>query len=562
MASLVIQDNMGNCSKLKMRDSYGNICDEVALPVLDYMLSSYKSLERYFEEALKNNWIYSSKVTVKIVSSDGKEYALPFDKHVETIYRCAEAAIFRGGKTFIEKGNEPKMVSANEFEGFFNEFLYCLSSDVGETLINQGYFSNYSAFEYILKEYQDLRAKEDDMYAESRACALEKGFSTCRSPRTIVDYLRNYYIFRDSLEFIHECQKLKLETKVEPKQETKVEPKQDEKTNKIKGPMISNKKRELYQKHEASYYVGKRSLCYIIGNNAAPLILETDTPSKLDDFVRENFKDAKDVRKRYKDQIIEYIKMNKDYVIQIREAISNPNYNGQLAILEYNPDGTFKKLRDGKYFRLPVIYTSTFNRINKLYCNIDALRKQYEQLNTEETRLTNKIRVEQARQEYLGLQNQLVEVMNKLEEQRKITAEERYQKLEEMKKIISDMQDLEQTDYFCHLSGLKARPRMFTKKQADAIRFVRAEHIPRTYKIHLDEWAKQIKNSDYKYDHIRFILRHLRIKGNLKIEKEENREIEIEDRVSYQRQCEIEREHIIDPSNMYEENTPVEGKKL
>lgn len=549
MVSLVIQDEKNNCVKLKMKDSYGQICEEVALPVLDYMLSSYKSLDRYFEEALKNNWITSSNVTVKIISNDGKEYALPFDKNVETIYRCSEAAIFRGGKVFIEKGNEPKMVSAQEFEGFFNEFLYSVLSEAGKYLVEHGYFEKYSTFESTLKEYQSLNEKEDDIYAESRANTLEKGFSSCRNPKTIEDYLRNYSIFRDSLEFIRECKNLKLEQKKE------------EKNKKVKGQVVPDRKRELFKKREASYYVGKRSLCYIIGNNAAPLILETDTPSKLDDFVRENFKDAKDVKKRYKEQIVEYIKMNKDYVIQIRNTIHNENYNGQLAILEYNEDGTFKRLSGGQYFRLPVIYTSTFNRINKLYCNIDTLKRQYMQLGHEERKLQNQILVEKARHQYLGLQNQLVEVVNKLEEEQKITTQERQKTLEEMKQIISDMQELEKEDYLFEKSGFKTRPRMFAPHISDEVRYVRAEAIPKSYKIALDEWAKQIQTSDYKYDHIRFIMRHLRKKNNFKMEKEANREIEIDDSVPIKRQLEIDHEHIIDPSdNMYDGNTSLEGK--
>ena len=70
----------------------------------------------------------------------------------------------------------------------------------------------------------------------------------------------------------------------------------------------------------------------------------------------------------------------------------------------------------------------------------------------------------------------------------------------------------------------------------------------------INESIENLKNSIKEYSS--------KIEQVDQIVEEENREIEIEDRVSYQRQCEIEREHIIDPSNMYEENTPVEGKKL
>ena len=45
------------------------------------------------------------------------------------------------------------------------------------------------------------------------------------------------------------------------------------------------------------------------------------------------------------------------------------------------------------------------------------------------------------------------------------------------------------------------------------------------------------------------------------MEKEENREIEIDDSVPFKTQLEIDHEHIIDPSdNMYDGHTSLEGK--
>jgi len=540
MASLIIEDSKGNSQKLQMRNSKGEVCDTVALPILDYMLSSYQSLERYFEEALKNNWISSADVTVKIVSTEGKEYQLPFGKNVETIFRCSESATFKGGIHYIEKGNQPQMVSVQEFEEFFNEFLYTVLSDIGLE-ISKDYFKEYSEFNSIIKKYQSLSQKEDDMYAASEANALEKGFSSCRNPKTIEDYLRDYSIFREALEFIHSCQ-MEKNKKIEENAQS-VEKEEVTKT-------------ELNEKHEASYYANKRSLCYIIGNNAAPLILMTSTPKELDDYIVSNFNNAKDVRRAYKEKIVEYIKQHKDYVLEIRNSIGNDNYNGQLAILEYTDFGTFKRLSGGQYFRIPVIYTSTFKNINKLYCNINALRRQYQDLSKEIRRTENEIRVKQAEIEYVGLQDQLAQAVTELEEKQRITNEEKQKTLHEIQTIISDMKDLEETDYKLTKDGCPTRPRMFSKHVVKEIHHVEATCVPRTYKIALDEWARAIRESDYKYDHIRFILRYLRKKGNYVIEKEENREIEVDDNVPMKNIIEMNKEYIYVPekdNNTYDE---------
>lgn len=534
MVSLIIEDVSGNIQKLQMRDSKGELHEEVVLPILDYMLSSYKSLERYFEEALKNKWLSSSDVKVKIVSTDGIEYELPFGKNVETIFRCSESTIYKGGKRYIEKGTEPQMVSSKEFEDFFNEFLYATLSEEGTKLVEQGHFKKYYGFEHILKEYQQLNQKEDDMYAQSRINCLEKGFSSCRNPKTIEDFLRDYYIFRDSLKFISECDKLKKQKK-------------ENKNSKIKGQIIPEKKKGLVEKHKASYYKGKRSLCFIIGNNATPLIIRTDFPKELDDYVVQNFQNSKDIKRAYKDEITEYIKQNKEYVKQIRTLIGNEKYNGQLAILEHNDDGSFKRLTGGQYFRFPVIYTSTFNNISKLYCNIDLLRKKALEAEKNVIRKNNEITVKTAEYEFTGLQDKLADVVSKLEEEKRISADEKQKALEDMKQIIEDMKDLEQADYNI-AKGSDLRLRMFSNKVISQIRYTTATRIKRSYKMALDEWAKSIQKSDYKYDHIRFILRQLRKKGNYKMENKENREIEISDQVSGINIIEMNKEYIL-PEN-------------
>ena len=529
-ASLVIVDENGNSQKLKMRNSKGVLCEEIALPILDYMLSSYNNLERYFEEALKNKWITSSNVEVKIISEDGIEYDLPFGKHVETIFRCSESAAFRGGIRYIEKGNGPQMVSYKEFEEFFNEFLFNVLSEEGINLVKKDYFEKYKEFSNTLKKYQQLNEKEDDMYANSRSNSLEKGFSSCRNPKTIEDYLRDYSIFRDSLAFIRECEK-------ERKKEKKV-------TKKIKGAKIVDKKKTLDQKKPAQYYANKRSLCYIIGNNSVPLILMTTTSNELDDYIIENFKDAKEIKRKYKEQIETYILENREYVTKIREQINNNKYSGQLAILEHNDKGVFRRLSNGQYLRFPVIYTSTFKGVRKLYCNIERLKKQFDDLNKSIRRKENEILVEEARLNYLNLQDKLVEVVGKLEAQKQITVDEKQKTLEEIQKIITDMQELEKHDYENFGGDNSLMPRIFSKHVSNEIRFVSATSIPKSYKIALDEWAKSLIESDYKYDHIRFILRHLRKKGNHILEKEGNVDIEITDKASSMRVIEITDEYI------------------
>lgn len=528
-ASLVIVDENGNSQKLKMRNSKGELCEAIALPILDYMLSSYKSLERYFEEALKNKWITSSDVTVKIISEDNVEYDLPFGKNVETIFRCSESAIFKGNTRYIEKGDSPKMVSHKEFEEFFNEFLFNVLSDEGKKIVKEGFFDKYYFFDDILKRYQKLDEKEDDMYASAESNALERGLSSCRNPKTIEDYLRDYYIFRDSIKFIKECQLMRTKEKSKPK--------------KVKGQKIAEKKKILNKKHSKEHYANKRSLCYIIGNNVVPLILMTDFSRDLDDYIIEHFNSARDIRREYKERIEEYILQNKEYVTQIREQINNRRYSGQLAILEHNDDGVFRRLSGGQYLRFPVIYTSTFKGVRKLYCNIDKLKKDYDTLNKEISRTENEIAVAKARYSYLKLQNKLEEVVEQLEKQRQITIEEKQKTLEEIQKIISDMQDLEEHDYKNTSVEAPIRPRLFSRNLINEIRFVSATNIPRSYKISLDEWAKSISESDYKYDQIRFILRHLRKKGNRVLEKEES--IDITDDVTGAKIAEINNEYIL-----------------
>lgn len=507
MVSLVIIDEAGNEQKLKMKSTKGEIIDAVALPILDYMLSSYRDLDRYLEAALQNHWFNSSNVTVKIVGTDDKEYALPFEnKNTELIFRCSESASYRGKNCYIEKGDAPKQVSNQEFEGFFNEFISNVLDDVGYELISQGFFEKWDGFTTLLNEYHSLNEKEDDMYASSRANALEKSFYFSKTPATIEDYLRHYAIFREALFFNQQCQILRNERR-------KIE-EEKRKEQKIQGKKIAPKTKEkvkLVEKHEASYFAEKRSLCYIIGNNCEPLILETLLPDELDDFITEHFNNAKEVRREYQEKIKAYILKHKAYVQEIRELIQNEQYSGQVAILAHQEDGGFIRLSDGTYLRYPVVYSKTFKQVKDLYCNIDRFRKQYTEISKKDRILTDRIGVKRAEKNCSPLVDKLTEVIEQLEEDKRITKEELTTVLGKINTIISDMQDLEEADYKRSADNLKYG-RIFSPHISKSVRFVSATAIKPSYKMHLDEWARQLQDSPYRYDEIRFIMRHLRKK--------------------------------------------------
>ena len=82
------------------------------------------------------------------------------------------------------------------------------------------------------------------------------------------------------------------------------------------------------------------------------------------------------------------------------------------------------------------------------------------------------------------------------------------------------MKDLEQADYNETL-GNENKPRLFSKRVANIIGFARIHTFDKTYKIVLDDWARHIVDSPYRYDYIRFIMRELRKKNNLVLEDKE-----------------------------------------
>ncbi len=541
MASLVIEYKDGQKGKLKMMDSKGIIHEEISLAVLDYMLSSHSSLERYLEVARASNWIQSTDVTLKIVDTTGEEYPLPFStKYNEIIYKCSESAVYKGKGKYIEKSDDIQAVSNMEFQDFFQDFTSNILDDEGNILLKQGYFASFSEFETLLKEYCALREKEDDMYAASQANRLEKDIFSNRTPRTIDDYLRIYPIFRKSISFIEKC--------VE-KRNTKKE----ERVKKTKGKKIMQAQmKNPNLKREASYYANKRSLCYLIGNNCEPLILKTMTPFELDHYIMDNYKEPREIRREYRSRIEEYILSHKEYVKEIRSRIQNPNYSGQLTILEHDQDGYFRRLGDNTYLRYPIIYSSTFKSVRNLYCNIDKFRHEAFEMRKNLKALENKIAYEKTKHEYGEIEANFQRVIANLEGEKGLTKEKLENAMTEIKTIMSDMQELEQLDYQESVSNIKHK-RVFSKHESNLVRYAKGPIPKPEYKKVLDEWARSLKQSSTDYDNVRFILRHLRKK------EEKNYEFPVLDQPDVYRLDQMNKSHILPVSS--EEESVVEKEE-
>lgn len=500
MVSLVTENQKHEIKKIQMKDSHGQVQESVSLALCDYMLSTFKDLASFFEWATENKCIPSKDVTLKIIGEDGKEYPLPFENR-DLVFRCSEASCFRGEQKYIVKGEENRMVSEAEFHDFFNEFLGNVISNEGHTVLVNGHFHSEPRFAEILENYHSKSQVEDDIWVSSELRRMEKSkFISYQNPKTIEDYLRIYPIFRDALSFNQKCDELRKQAISKEEKETTI-------------PSI--------QQHDASYYRQKRSLCFVIGNGCEPLVLETDDPEKLDDYISENFASAKEVRRKYKDLIMDYILKNKEYVIKIRNQINNPSYNGQVTILSHDHDGGFTRLSDGAYMRYPVVYSKTFKDVRKLYVNIDKFKKNYNRLKSEEVRLDNQIISAKARSAYEELEHEMRETVQKLEEEKGVTKQELESVMNQIQTIISDMQDLEQTDYNESLHRSDEH-RLFSPYISRMISFTNATNMPTGYKRKLDEWAKQLVNSPYRYDDVRFIMRFLRRKKSDMIENGED----------------------------------------
>lgn len=472
--SLMITDYNGTRA-LPFLTPNGETCYETSLAILDYILSSRGSLDS-FKSNLK---LGNREAKFEIVDKEGNTYPLPYELDNNLIFKASEAALYRGNRIYIERGEKVQMVSDTEFELFKREFLDNILNDEGRSLIQNGYFSEYPDFVTKLNDYYELTMK-DDMFSSSAAAAIEKSYAFSREPITIDDYLRIYPIFRESLSFNKECLELRNEKKLDETNEN------------------------------------KRSLCYVIGNNCQPLVLKTKEKQELDDYIIEHYTSSKDIKREFEVQIKEYVMNNKEYVQKIRDLIKNQKYSGQVTILEYEKDGSFKRINDGKYLRYPVIYSKAFKDVKKLYCNIDAFRKQYEKSLKEETKLEYEGLVMKAKSDYGVLEGDLKTLMNELEQKKVQTQKEKIESLNKMKEIISTMQQLEEEDYIKNTGG----HRIFSTKISREVKYARAMCIRSKFKKDLDEWAKELTASPYKYDNIRFIMRFLRMKNDYTLEKD------------------------------------------
>ncbi len=504
VVSLILEHNDGTSEKIKFRNSSGELQDEIELSILDYMLSGYGDLEHYLDKDLSSHWLKSKDDKIKIVGKDGTIYPLPFENNNrDVIFRCSESAIFKGGKYYILKGDKPREVSNQEFLDFFTEFLTNVLSDEGIELIDENYFSSKS-FNNLLNRYFELKQKDDDIYAQMNAASLEKGYTVSReTPSTIEDYLRFYPIFREAISFNLECKNKRNEKEVEAERIRREE-----------------KQKEESVKDDSNDYSLKRSLCFIIGNNCEPLILKTALSEDLDDFIVENYKNSKDIRRAFKDQITEYVLAHKEYVKQIRSLIQNENYSGQVTILAHDLEGNFIKTADGAYYRYPVVYSKTFEHVRKLFCNIDRFKRQYQKEKKNYDSLRLQQLVNKSRIEYGDLEKDLKESVAKLEEDKKLSSENLKELNTKITNIIETMKDLEQADYNESLEN-ENKPRLFSKRVANIIGFARIHTFDKTYKIALDDWARHIVDSPYRYDYIRFIMRELRKKNNFVLEDKE-----------------------------------------
>ena len=124
LASLIVYDETGKETKMQIRNQSGTIKDTIDLAMLDYLLASYSSLENYLEAAVRNGWISSKNVTLKIVGTDGTIYPLPFETvYNDIIFKASECAMARGNALYIENGTGNRMVDSSEFSVFFKDFL-------------------------------------------------------------------------------------------------------------------------------------------------------------------------------------------------------------------------------------------------------------------------------------------------------------------------------------------------------------------------------------------------------------------------------------------------------
>lgn len=541
-ASLVVEYADGKSEKLKMKDAKGNVYEEISLATLDYMLSSYSSLERYLELALEANYISSKEATLKIFGNDGNMYPLPFETNYNgIIYKCSESACYKGNGMYIEKGDDVQTVSNMEFQDFFQDFISNILNDVGYQLLNEGYFSNFPNFDVLLKHYYVLSQKEDDMYVAFQTNRMEKDFSSIRNPRTIDDYLRNYNIFRRAVSFNLLCIEKRNE-KIRPKEE--VIKKEDDKefsTEKILKP--------FYEKREASYYARKRSLCYIVGNNCEPLILKTMDADDLDHFIVENYHDPKAIRKEYREQIEAYVYKHKEYVAAIRNQINNHRYSGQLSILAHDSEGRFIRTGEGIYLRYPIIYSNAFSSVKSLYCNIDRFRKEAVKLRKKLDGVETKLAVQTTIAKHERVEESFRKVLEELEQEQKVTKEQLESTISEIKKIVEDMKELEEFDYNRSLENSNYK-RFFSKQVSNTVRFVEGTIPQPSYKKILDSWLVSISNSSLTdYDQVRIILRELRRKINIR-----EYEFPIIDKPDSYKVDRIDSAHIIEPVSPNDED--------
>lgn len=514
VVNLVIEHADGTKENIKFRNQSGNLQDEIELSMLDYMISSYRDLEHYLDKALSSHWFDPKDSTIKIVGKDGREYPLPFENNNrDVIFRCSESAIYGGGKYYITKGDKPHEVSNQEFLDFFTEFLSNVLSDEGIELINKGYFSK-DTFNQLLIRYYNYKEKDDDIYAQMNAASLEKGFTVSKNaPISIEDYLRYYLLFREGISFNIECKVKRNKKEVE---EEKIR-REEKKSEDIKPSKVAY----FVKQSSSDDFALKRSLCFIIGNNCEPLILKTDNPEELDDYIVDNYKSSKEIRRAFKDEITAYVYAHKEYVKQIRELIHNSSYSGQVAILAHDSEGNFIRTSDGAYYRYPVIYSTTFKNVRKLYCNIERFKRQYKEEKKNFERLENEELVAKSRLAYNDLEEGLKEAIAQLEEAKKISKASLQELNQKITGIIETMKDLEQADYNATLENAR-RNRIFSRRIANIIGFARFTTIDKRYKGALDDWAKQIVDSPYRYDYIRFIMRELRKKNNFVLEDKDN----------------------------------------
>ena len=502
LASLIVYDETGKETKMQIRNQSGTIKDTIDLAMLDYLLASYSSLENYLEAAVRNGWISSKNVTLKIVGTDGTIYPLPFETvYNDIIFKASECAMARGNSLYIENGTGNRMVDSSEFSVFFKDFLDSVLSEEGFTLVKNDYFKDYPTFHSLIKKYHDLLQKEDDMFAQAEANQLEKKsfagkeISNPKTPTTINDFLRYYPIFRRAISFNIKC----LQNR----------------NHKI---LEENRKQEKWKNKENKSYEQKRSLCYLIGNNCAPLILRTMPAYALDTYIRNHYTDPKEIREENKELIESYIASHMDYIKKIRSLVSDPSYSGQLTILEHNMDGTFRRLPNGSYLRYPILYTKVFERVRNLYCNIDKFRLEAQRSRDRLKRIDERIHSTRAQMVYDELEEKLRTVLSDLEKEKRITTENRKQTMISLQRIVYDMQKLEKEDRV-EVQNNPSHHRLFSEHASRIIRFIKASSIHKREVVAIDEWGEAMESSPYYYDSVRFILRTLRYKQKGKKQK-------------------------------------------